>query len=197
MISRYPLNTTDFTPIVRAVQASQSGCLLHQLLSASISSECCVPVERDSASSRRSSVATLNGLPAPVLKAQLGPALKGVINYEFWVPTPADGKRRSARCDQALSGARQAARASIRSASMCRHGPMATAQIMEQAINGGEQHRRWQDRRRSCARTTFKTGDRRGEVRAGRRVGKGTAADGAAPRHQGQRHHAVQGHERP
>jgi len=29
----------------------------------------------------------MNGLPAPVLKAQLGPLLNGVINYEFWVPT--------------------------------------------------------------------------------------------------------------
>ena len=28
------------------------------------------------------------GLPATVIKTQLGPLLNGVINYEFWVPTP-------------------------------------------------------------------------------------------------------------
>ena len=84
---RYPLNTTDFTPIVRAAQATNPDIFF-------ISS---YPVDSVGVLRSVSEVGfkpkivggILNGLPAPVLKAQLGPMLNGVINYEYWVPIPA------------------------------------------------------------------------------------------------------------
>src|SRR6516162_1983660 len=84
---RYPLNTTDFTPTVRAAQATNPDIFF-------ISS---YPVDSVGVLRSVSEVGfkpkivggILNGLPAPVLKAQLGPMLNGVINYEYWVPIPA------------------------------------------------------------------------------------------------------------
>jgi branched-chain amino acid transport system substrate-binding protein len=84
---RYPLNTTDFSPIVRAAQATNPDIFF-------ISS---YPIDSVGVLRSVSEVGfrpkiiggILNGLPAPVLKAQLGPMLNGVINYEYWVPTPA------------------------------------------------------------------------------------------------------------
>ena len=84
---RYPLNTTDFTPIVRAAQATNPDIFF-------ISS---YPADSVGVLRSVSEVGfkpkivggILNGLPAPVLKAQLGPMLNGVINYEYWVPIPA------------------------------------------------------------------------------------------------------------
>jgi branched-chain amino acid transport system substrate-binding protein len=82
----YPPSTTDFTPIVRAIQASNPDLLVI----------CSYPP--DSVGMVRS-VNELNykpkmiggamvGLQATAIKTQLGPLLNGFVNYEFWLPVP-------------------------------------------------------------------------------------------------------------
>ena len=83
---RYPLNTTDFSPIVRAVQATNPDIFF--LSSYPLNSVGMLRSINEVGFKPKILGGTLNGLPAPVLKAQLGPALNGVINYEFWLPTP-------------------------------------------------------------------------------------------------------------
>jgi branched-chain amino acid transport system substrate-binding protein len=83
---RYPLNTTDFSPIVRAVQASNPDIFF--ISSYPLDSVGMLRSVNEIGFKPKIVGGTLNGLPAPVLKAQLGPALNGVINYEFWLPTP-------------------------------------------------------------------------------------------------------------
>lgn len=84
---RYPLNTTDFSPIVRAVQAANPDIFF--LSTYPIDSIGMLRAVNEVGFKPKVIGGVLNGLPAPVLKAQLGPALNGVINYEFWLPTPA------------------------------------------------------------------------------------------------------------
>jgi branched-chain amino acid transport system substrate-binding protein len=82
----YPPSTTDFTPIIRAIQASNPDLLVI----------CSYPP--DSVGMVRS-VNELNykpkmiggamvGLQATAIKTQLGPLLNGFVNYEFWLPVP-------------------------------------------------------------------------------------------------------------
>jgi branched-chain amino acid transport system substrate-binding protein len=83
---RYPLNTTDLSSIVRAVQASNPDVFF--ISSYPLDSVGMLRAVNEIGFKPKIIGGTLNGLPAPVLKAQLGPALNGVINYEFWLPTP-------------------------------------------------------------------------------------------------------------
>jgi branched-chain amino acid transport system substrate-binding protein len=83
---RYPLNTTDFTPVVRAVQAANPDIFF--ISSYPLDSVGMLRAVNEVGFKPKIVGGILNGLPAPVLKAQLGPLLNGVVNYEFWVPTP-------------------------------------------------------------------------------------------------------------
>lgn len=83
---RYPLSTTDFSPIVRAVQATNPDIFF--LSTYPIDSVGMLRSINEIGFKPKLLGGVLNGIPAPVLKAQLGPALNGVVNYEFWVPTP-------------------------------------------------------------------------------------------------------------
>ena len=84
---RYPLNTTDFSPIVRAAQAARPDVLF--ISSYPVDSVGVLRALNEVGFKPQIVGGILNGLPAPVLKSQLGPMLNGVINYEYWVPTPA------------------------------------------------------------------------------------------------------------
>ena len=81
----YPPNTTDFSPVVRGIQAANPDVV----------TVCSYPL--DSVGIVRS-VSELNykpkmiggamvGLQATAIKRQLGPLLNGWINYETWVPS--------------------------------------------------------------------------------------------------------------
>ena len=83
----YPPTTTDFSPIVRALQAANPDIVV----------VCSYP--NDSVG-MLNSIKELNyrpkmlggamvGLQATVFKEKLGPALNGIINYETWVPSQA------------------------------------------------------------------------------------------------------------
>jgi branched-chain amino acid transport system substrate-binding protein len=83
---RYPPNTTDFAPIVRAIAATNPDLVV----------VCSYPP--DSVGIVRS-VNEINfrpkmigsamvGLQNTAIKAQLGPLLNGWVNYDFWLPVP-------------------------------------------------------------------------------------------------------------
>ena len=83
---RYPPNTTDFAPIVRAIAATNPDLVV----------VCSYPP--DSVGIVRS-VNEINfrpkmigggmvGLQNTSIKAQLGPLLNGWTNYDFWLPVP-------------------------------------------------------------------------------------------------------------
>jgi branched-chain amino acid transport system substrate-binding protein len=82
---RYPLNTADFSPTVRAAQAANPDIFF--ISSYPIDSVGVLRAVNEIGLRPKIVGGILNGLPAPVLKAQLGPMLNGVINYEYWVPT--------------------------------------------------------------------------------------------------------------
>jgi len=82
----YPPSTTDFAPIVRAIQAANPDIVV----------VCSYPP--DSVGMVRT-VNELNyrpkmiggamvGLQATAIKTQLGPLLNGWVNYDFWLPVP-------------------------------------------------------------------------------------------------------------
>jgi len=82
----YPPSTTDFAPIVRAIQATNADIVV----------VCSYPP--DSVGMVRT-VNELNyrpkmiggamvGLQATAIKTQLGPLLNGWVNYDFWLPVP-------------------------------------------------------------------------------------------------------------
>jgi branched-chain amino acid transport system substrate-binding protein len=81
---RYPLNTADFSPIVRAAQATNADIFF--ISSYPVDSVGVLRSLNEIGWKPKIVGGILNGLPAPVLKAQLGPMLNGVINYEYWVP---------------------------------------------------------------------------------------------------------------
>ena len=83
---RYPPNTTDFGPIVRAIAATNPDLVV----------VCSYPP--DSVGIVRS-VNEINFRPKMIggamvgtqntsIKAQLGPLLNGWVNYDFWLPVP-------------------------------------------------------------------------------------------------------------
>ncbi len=80
----YPPSTTDFTPIVRAIQASNPDLLVI----------CSYPLDTVGMVKAMSEVGfkpkmwggAMVGLQATVFKTQLGPLLNGVVNFETWLP---------------------------------------------------------------------------------------------------------------
>jgi branched-chain amino acid transport system substrate-binding protein len=80
----YPPSTTDFTPIVRAIQAANPDLLVI----------CSYPLDTVGMVKAMNVVGfkpkmwggAMVGLQATVLKAQLGPLLNGLTNYDYWIP---------------------------------------------------------------------------------------------------------------
>ncbi|MFL6972413.1 MAG: amino acid ABC transporter substrate-binding protein [Xanthobacteraceae bacterium] len=80
----YPPTTTDFTPVVRAIQASN----------ADVVSVCSYPLDSVGIAKAVNELnyrpkmigGAMVGLQATAIKRQLGPLLNGWVNYETWVP---------------------------------------------------------------------------------------------------------------
>jgi branched-chain amino acid transport system substrate-binding protein len=90
----YPPNTTDFTPIVRALQAANADLVV--ICSYPLSSVGIVQAANELNYKPKMFGGAMVGLQATVFKSKLGPKLNGVINYETWVPSdkmlkPAEG----------------------------------------------------------------------------------------------------------
>jgi branched-chain amino acid transport system substrate-binding protein len=84
----YPGNTTDFTPIVRAVQAANPDIFL--ICSYPLDSVGMVNSINELGYKPKMVGGAMVGLQATVFKTRLGPLLNGIINYETWVPSQAN-----------------------------------------------------------------------------------------------------------
>jgi branched-chain amino acid transport system substrate-binding protein len=82
----YPPTTTDFAPIVRAVQATNPDLFL--ICSYPLDSVGMVKAMNEIGFKPKMWGGAMVGLQATVFKTQLGPLLNGIVNYETWIPAP-------------------------------------------------------------------------------------------------------------
>jgi branched-chain amino acid transport system substrate-binding protein len=80
----YPPSTTDFTPIVRAIQAANPDVVT--VCSYPLDSVGMVKAVNELNYKPKMIGGAMVGLQATVFKRQLGPLLNGWVNYETWVP---------------------------------------------------------------------------------------------------------------
>src|ERR1700704_4686210 len=81
----YPPNTTDFSPIVRAIQAANPDIV--SVCSYPLDSVGLVRAVNEIGFKPKMIGGAMVGLQATVFKTQLGPLLNGWVNYETWVPS--------------------------------------------------------------------------------------------------------------
>jgi branched-chain amino acid transport system substrate-binding protein len=82
----YPPNTTDFAPIVRAIQATDPDIVL--ICSYPPDSVGLVRAVNEIGFRPKMIGGGMVGLQATAFKTQLGPLLNGFVNYDFWLPVP-------------------------------------------------------------------------------------------------------------
>jgi branched-chain amino acid transport system substrate-binding protein len=80
----YPPSTTDFSPIVRAIQAANPDLLV--ICSYPLDTVGMVKAMHEVGFTPKMWGGAMVGLQATVFKTQLGPLLNGVVNYETWLP---------------------------------------------------------------------------------------------------------------
>jgi branched-chain amino acid transport system substrate-binding protein len=80
----YPPATTDFAPIVRAIQATNPDILV--VCSYPLDSVGMVRAINEIGLKPKIVGGAMVGLQATVFKTQLGPLLNGIVNYDFWLP---------------------------------------------------------------------------------------------------------------
>jgi len=81
----YPPSTTDFTPVVRAIQAANPDMVT--VCSYPLDSVGIVKSVNELNYKPKMIGGAMVGLQATVFKNQLGPLLNGFVNYETWVPS--------------------------------------------------------------------------------------------------------------
>jgi branched-chain amino acid transport system substrate-binding protein len=81
----YPPSTTDFTPIVRAIQATNPDVV--NICSYPPDSVGMVRTINEVGFKPKMVGGAMVGLQATAIKTQLGPLLNGFVNYETWVPS--------------------------------------------------------------------------------------------------------------
>jgi branched-chain amino acid transport system substrate-binding protein len=102
----YPPSTTDFTPIVRAIQAANPDVVT--ICSYPLDSVGMVKAVNELNYKPKMIGGAMVGLQATVFKRQLGPLLNGWVNYETWVPAKNmmfDGTETFLKTYQARAGA--------------------------------------------------------------------------------------------
>lgn len=82
----YPPATADFTPIVRAVQATNPDIFL--ICSYVTDSTGMVRALNEVGFKPKMVGGGMVGLQSPAIKTQLGPELNGITNYDMWEPAP-------------------------------------------------------------------------------------------------------------
>jgi branched-chain amino acid transport system substrate-binding protein len=80
----YPPSTTDFTPVVRAIQAANPDVVV--VCSYPLDSVGMLKAVNEVGYKPKMIGGAMVGLQATAFKNQLGPLLNGVVNYETWVP---------------------------------------------------------------------------------------------------------------
>ena len=80
----YPPSTTDFAPIVRAIQATNPDLVV--ICSYPLNSVGMVLAANEAKLNPKMIGGAMVGLQSTVFKTKLGPALNGYMNYDFWLP---------------------------------------------------------------------------------------------------------------
>jgi branched-chain amino acid transport system substrate-binding protein len=80
----YPPATTDFSPVIRAVQATKPD--LFVICSYPLDSVGMVQAVNEAGLKPKMIGGAMVGLQSTVFKTKLGPALNGFMNYDFWLP---------------------------------------------------------------------------------------------------------------
>src|ERR1700690_471120 len=80
----YPPTTTDFSPIVRAIQATNADLVV--ICSYPLDSVGMVLAANEVKLNPKMIGGAMVGLQSTVFKTKLGPALNGFVNYDFWLP---------------------------------------------------------------------------------------------------------------
>jgi len=82
----YPPTTTDYTPIVRAIQAANPDIVF--VASYPPDSVGIVRAANEIGLKTKLFGGGMVGLQSTSIKTQLGPLLNGIVNYDFWIPVP-------------------------------------------------------------------------------------------------------------
>lgn len=82
----YPPTTNDFSPIVRAIQATHADVVY--IASYPADSVGFVNALHEVGMKARLVGGNMVGLQTTSIKTQLGPKMNGLVNYNFWIPTP-------------------------------------------------------------------------------------------------------------
>jgi branched-chain amino acid transport system substrate-binding protein len=80
----YPPSTTDFAPIIRAIQATNPDLVV--ICSYPLDSVGMVQAVNEAKFMPKMIGGGMVGLQSTVFKTKLGPALNGFMNYDFWLP---------------------------------------------------------------------------------------------------------------
>ncbi|HYM33225.1 MAG TPA: amino acid ABC transporter substrate-binding protein, partial [Candidatus Cybelea sp.] len=83
---KYPPPTTDFAPIIRAIQATNPD--LVYVASYPLDSVGMVRASNEVGLKTKMFGGGMVGLQSTATKTQLGPLLNGIVTYDFWVPAP-------------------------------------------------------------------------------------------------------------
>ena len=83
----YPPSTTDFTPIVRGIQAANPDLVV--VCSYPLDSVGMVRAANEIGLKTKMFGGAMVGLQTTSTKTQLGPLLNGIVNYDFWLPVKA------------------------------------------------------------------------------------------------------------
>ena len=82
----YPPNTTDFSPIIRAIQATNPDLVV--ICSYPNTSVGMVQTASELGLKPKMMGGGMVGIQYTAIKSRLKSKLNGIVNYEFWVPTP-------------------------------------------------------------------------------------------------------------
>ncbi len=82
----YPPNTTDYSPIVRGMQASNAD--LAVICSYPLETVGFIRAINEIGYKPKMIGGGMVGTQATAIKTQLGPLLNGIVNFDFWVPAP-------------------------------------------------------------------------------------------------------------
>jgi branched-chain amino acid transport system substrate-binding protein len=82
----YPPATTDFSPIVRAIQGTNPDVVF--VGSYPLDTVGMVRAANEIGLKTKMFGGGMVGLQATAIKTQLGPLLNGIVNYDFWLPAP-------------------------------------------------------------------------------------------------------------
>ncbi len=187
----YPPTTTDYTPIVRAIQATNPDLVL----------VCSYPPDTVGMIRAANEVGLkaklfgggMVGLQSTAIKTQLGPLLNGIVDYDFWLPWSGlanDEAKAFLTQYQAKAAIRRRRSAGLLPAAvrLWLHAGAAAGSRGHQEPRPGQAGRlpafaQFQDCRRRC------------EVRRRWRMGRGARDGGAVPEREGERRGSVQGSE--